>query len=238
MTLQLNCSAPRNKGEMKARLREILNGGWSEMPWDVARYNGTGGPGNYLEDLLGLTAGNQDIADCIGWEVKYFTPKTHLITLFHKEPEPSGIMRYMVSKHGWKDAQGRLSFRHTVLGESDRFTVVDDAGTVIVRPLEGSGPVLSWTHDTLLNIAGGKLRRLVGMLGQRKERMVRFDRADLYEDMRLTHLIQNLVNGRIAIDFDVREKLPGSKALRNHGTKFRVSPENLPRLYHKHQRLG
>ncbi len=208
------------------------------MPSSVDRYNGTGGPGNWLEDLLGVTAGSQDIADCIGWEVKYYTPKTHLITLFHKEAEPRGIMRYMVSRHGWKDAYGRLSFRHTISGQSDKFTVVDDAGAIIVRLLKGNGPVPTWTHDTLLNIAGGKLRRLVAVQGQRKGRLVKFDRADLYENLHLTRLIQNIISGRIAIDFDVREMSAGSKGLRNHGTKFRVSPDNLPKLYQKHERLG
>lgn len=238
MTLHLSRSAPKTKLEMMDRLREILRAGWLEMPSDVARYNGTGAPGNFLEDLLGLTAGNQDIADCAGWEVKFFTPKTHLITLFHKEPEPRSIMRYMVSKHGWRDASGRLSFRHTISGESDRFTVVDEASSIIVRPLMGNGPVPYWTHDTLLNIAGGKLRRLVGVQGQRKGRVVKFDRADMYEDLHLTKLVQNLVNGTIAIDFDARDSVGGSKVLRNHGTKFRVSPDNLPKLYQKHQRLG
>lgn len=238
MTLQPNCPPPRNKRQLLTRLREIMTAGWLEMPSSVDRYNGTGGPGNWLEDLLGVTAGSQDIADCIGWEVKYYTPKTHLITLFHKEAEPRGIMRYMVSRHGWKDAYGRLSFRHTISGQSDKFTVVDDAGAIIVRLLKGNGPVPTWTHDTLLNIAGGKLRRLVAVQGQRKGRLVKFDRADLYENLHLTRLIQNIISGRIAIDFDVREMSAGSKGLRNHGTKFRVSPDNLPKLYQKHERLG
>lgn len=208
------------------------------MPSDVKCYNGTGGPGNFLEDLLGLTAGNQDIADCVGWEVKYFTPKTSLITLFHKEPEPAGIMRYMVSKYGWKDKQGRLSFRHTIHGQSDRFVVANDAGSIIVRPSAGNGPVPTWTHDILLNIAGGKLRRLVSMGGQRKGNTVKYNHAELFENMHLTNLAQNLVNGRIAIDFDVREMTAGSKGLRNHGTKFRVSPKDLHHLYHKRQLLS
>ena len=234
MSLTTNFPAPKNKNQMLERLCEIVKSGWLEMPSDVPRYNGTGGPGNYLEDLLGLTSGNQDIADCVGWEVKYFTPKTSLITLFHKEPEPAGIMRYIVSKYGWKDKLGRLSFRHTIHGQSDRFVVVDDAGTIIVRPInDGNDPVPSWTHDTLLNIAGGKLRRLVAMAGQRKGQTVKFDSAELYEKMHLTQLAQDLVNGRIAIDFDVREMSAGSKGLRNHGTKFRVSPKDLHRLYFK-----
>jgi hypothetical protein len=209
-----------------------------EMPSGVLRYNGTGAPGNFLEDLLGLTAGNQDIADCVGWEVKFFTPKTNLITLFHKEAEPKTIMRYMVSKYGWKDKQGRLSFRHTIAGQSDRFKVVDDAGQIIVRPLKGNGPVPIWTHDTLLNIAGGKLRRLVTVRGRRQGREVMFDRADLYENFKLTRFIDYLVHGKVCIDFDVREKGPGETVLRNHGTKFRVCPDDLPALYDRHERLS
>ena len=228
---------PQTKTQLMNRLREIIRAGWPEMPSDIPRYHGTGGPGNYLEDLLGLTARNQDIADCVGWEVKFFTPKTSLITLFHKEPEPAGILRYMVSKYGWKDRYGRLSFRHTIHGQSDRFVVINDAGSIIVRPLKGNGPVPTWTHDTLLNIAGGKLRRLVSVGGQRRGNAVKYNHAELYEDMHLTNFAQDLVNGRIAIDFDVREMTAGSKGLRNHGTKFRVSPKDLHRLYHKRQSL-
>lgn len=238
MTFDTHCTPPATKTQLLARLREIIGAGWLTMEAGNPRYNGTGGPGNFLEDLLGLTTGNQDIADCIGWEVKFFTPRTNLITLFHKEPEPPGILRYMVSKHGWKDKYGRLSFRHTIVGESDRFVVVDDAGTIIVRPLKGNGPVPSWSHDTLLNIAGGKLRRLVAMQGQRQGASVKFDHADLYENMHLTKLARNLENGTIAIDFDVREMTAGSKGLRNHGTKFRVSPERLSSLYDKHSRIS
>src|SRR5437867_4083929 len=38
--------------------------------------------------------------------------KTNLITLFHKEAQPMNIMRHMVRRWGWKDANGRMSFCH------------------------------------------------------------------------------------------------------------------------------
>ena len=228
---------PKTKKELFQRMREIFALGWQEMP-ENRRYNGTGGPGNYLEDLLGLTSGNKDMADVLGWEVKYYTEKTSLITLFHKEPQPPGILRYMVSKYGWKDEQGRLSFRHTISGKSDRFIVNDDAGAIVVRPLKGNGPIPSWTHDILLNIAGGKLRRLLLVKGEKDDRKVIFERADCYEDLYLTFLVLELVAGTIAIDFDVREMTPGSKGLRNHGTKFRISPDFICRMYRKKERLS
>jgi len=234
----LKLGPPGTKKELFARLREIVDADWDEMPAKVARYNGSGGPGCYLEDLIGLKAGNQDIADVVGWEVKYFTPQTNLITLFHKEPGPEGIMRYMVSKFGWKDGQGRLSFRHTIPGRSDRFRVISDANNIIVRPLKGNGPVPIWTHDDLLNVAGGKLRRLLLVKGERDGNKVRFVRADCFENIHLTMLMQELIMGTIVIDFDVREARPGSTALRNHGTKFRVQPDNVCRIYLKKERFS
>ena len=85
-------SSPLTKKELFARLRQIIGLGWQEIP-AAARYNGTGGAGNFLEDLIGLKAGNQDIADAIGWEVKFSATKTNYITLFHKEPSPKGVMQ-------------------------------------------------------------------------------------------------------------------------------------------------
>lgn len=237
MNLPLHPPPPQNKRQMVERLREILQSDWQDMPAGEVRYNGTGGPGNFLEDLLGLASGNKDVPDCIGWEVKFFTPKTNLVTLFHKEPEPEGIMRQMVTQYGWKDRLGRLSFRHTISGRSDRFVVVDEHDSIVVRPLNGDGPSAMWTYDTLLNIAGGKLRRLVGMQGQRKGRSVKYECAHLYQNLHLTRLTQEILSGRIAVDFDAREQSPGSTALRNHGTKFRVHRENLSGLYQEQEQL-
>jgi len=75
---------PQTKKELFARLVDIVRHGPYDMP--IERYSGTGAPGLFLEDILGLTTGNKDIPDSIGWELKYFTLKTNLITLFHKEP--------------------------------------------------------------------------------------------------------------------------------------------------------
>lgn len=229
--------APSNKKELFALIREILQHGWYKMP-KSKRFTGTGGPGNFLEDLLGLKVGNQDIADSIGWEIKYYTRQTNLITLFHREAQPANIMRYMVRKWGWKDAQGRMSFRHTISGRSDRFKVFDDANQIIVRPVKGNGPVPFWTHNDLLNIAAGKLRRLVLVKGERDGEKARFLQADCFETLQLDVFISELVRGSICIDFDCRENKPGSGGLRNHGTKFRVSPDNVCRLYMKKERFA
>jgi hypothetical protein len=92
-------------------------------------------------------------------------------------------------------------------------------------------------HDDLLNIAGGKLRRLVLVKGERKKDAVRFYQADCYENLQLTQFAYELERGTICVDFDAREQSPGSAGLRNHGTKFRIEPDNVCKLYMKKERF-
>jgi hypothetical protein len=226
---------PKTKKELFERTLTILHHGPYQMP---DKYRGTGAPGMFLEDLLGLTTGNKDIPDSVGWEVKYYTTHTNLITLFHKEPKPEDCMRYMVSKWGQKDEQGRMSFRHTIAGKSERFKIEIDGDQIVVHRIGGNGIVPHWTHDDILSAAGAKLRRLMLVLGSRDGQEVNYTRADCFEDLELTAFIWEVCHGVIKIDFDCREAKPGSKGLRNHGTKFRVSPGDMCRLYAKKQRLS
>lgn len=227
---------PKNKTELFQRLNAIIHHDEYELP--KQGFGGSGGPGMYLEALLGLTTGNLDIPDSQGFELKYYSARTNLITLFHKEPSPPGIVRYMVSKHGKKDGKGRLSFRHTIAGKSKRFKVEGSAGSITVRPLKGNGPVPTWTEDAILGAAGAKLRRLVLVRGGKRGQNVHYDRADIFENLELSNFIYEIIRGTIKIDFDAREAKPGSKGLRNHGTKFRVAPDDICRLYSKKERIS
>lgn len=225
---------PKSKKELFKRMVEILHHGNYKMP---DSYRGTGAPGIFLEDLLGLTTGNKDIPDSLGWEVKYYTKKTNLITLFHKEPRPDDAVRYMVSKWGWKNEAGCMCFRHTIAGKSDRFKIDLDGDQIWIHRIGGNGVVPHWTQDDILNAAGAKLRRVMLVLGERTGQVVDYIRTDCFEDLEVLEFISNVYLGIIKIDFDAREKTPGSKTLRNHGTKFRVSPGDMCRLYTKKERL-
>jgi hypothetical protein len=133
-------------------------------------YGGTGASGRFLEDLLGLRSGSIETPDAVGWELKWYTDRTHLITLFHKEADdPPAIMRYMARKYGWEDSKGRMSFRHTIKGKSPLFKVEDSNGQIVVRPLKGNGPVPYWSYDELIAAAGAKLRRLLLVKGHKRK---------------------------------------------------------------------
>lgn len=240
MTNLIPFTTPNSKKELFARLREIIQKGWLEMPADSPRYKSTdtGAPGNFLEDLIGLKAGNKDIADITGWEVKYYTPKTALITLFHKDPQPSTVVRSFVKRFGLTDVLGRKSLRHTIRGKSEKFKIADDAGNIIIRPAKGNGVVAIWAHDIILNAAAHKLRRLMLVRGERKGQQVRYHRVDCFENLHVSLFIAEIINGTIAIEFNAREKTPGSETLRNHGTKFRIAPDHVCRLYFNKERLA
>ena len=229
----------KTRKELFERIRAVIAHGSYDIPGD-GRYHGTGAPGMFLEDLLCLTAGSLDIPDSVGFELKWYTSASHLMTLFHKEADgPEAIMRYMVRKHGWPDKHGRLSFRHTIKGKSDRFRVEDSGGQVVVRPINGNGPVPYWSHNSLVSAAGTKLGKLMMVRGvfKKNERQVDFRQADAYQEFNLIDFIAEILRGEIAIDFDCRESKPGSAGLRNHGTKFRVAPASICRLYMKKERL-
>ena len=56
-------------------------------------------------------------------------------------------------------------------------------------------------------------------------------------EFHLVDFVMEVLRGEIVIDFDCRENTPGSDGLRDHGTKFRIPPSSVCRLYLKKERL-
>ena len=221
---------PQNKSELFSRIQKIIVESPHKLPGKG--FGGTGGPGMYLQILLGLQVDNRDIPDSMGWEVKTYSKRTNFITLFHKEPHPQGVVKYLVKSFGWLDNKRRKSFRHTIAGSSDRFTIIGGAGKILVSPKGTSdGPIPYWTEDDILGAAGAKLRRLLLVRYKKLGDEITYDRAFIYETLTLSKFIEQVSNGTVLIDFDAREMKPGSNSLRNHGTKFRVSPNDIHKLY-------
>lgn len=223
---------PRSSAAAFAEIKRIINMGWIDIP-DKKSYRGTGKPGRLLEHLLGIDENNQDSPDLMDWEVKFHGGNAP-ITLFHKDPEPRGIMRNLVHEHGWKDSQDRISFRHTLGGESDRgFYVVNESDRVVVRHRSKDTVVPFWRHNTLLNAIGAKLRRLIVVEGKvkSKERRVIYQKATAFWDFKLLDFFNALEKGTVLIDFDARTNKGAGSSLRNHGTKFRAKLANIESLY-------
>jgi len=224
---------PKSFTASAAKIKEIIDLGWIVIPPEKT-FNGNAAPGDYLEHLLGGEKNNRDSPDLADWEVKFHGGNA-LLTLFHKEPQPRGIMKFIVHEHGWKDESDRISFRHTIGGKSNRgFYVVNEPDRISVRHNTKDNPVPYWTHDTLLNCLGAKLRRLIVVEGELETHPVKrviYRSAVAYWEFKQTGFFQSLVDGKVFIDFDARTKSSTSSTLRNHGTKFRIKIEDIPSIY-------
>lgn len=142
------------KQELIDALLDIRSRGFIES----GRQGNSGGIGNTLEDLLGITENNLPIPNAAEWELKTQRLKTSsLTTLFHMEPSPRAfkfVPTRLLPLYGWEhaDAGGHYpaserSFRQTINGakptdrgfklvvddEQQRLTVSFDAASVDKR---------------------------------------------------------------------------------------------------------
>lgn len=214
------------------RLKALLKVGEYKTE-EFGGYRGTGTAGFILEELLGFDPTNKDGPDSGRWEVKFHSGSSPL-TLFHKTPEPEGVMRSLLHACGWIGKSGRQSFRHTVWGQTERGLVVKSENQKLIVDL-GKPQTQSpfWTHDTIVNAFAYKLRRLIVVHGKVKKAKgtVVFESAQLLQAPRTTAFVQAIVDGVIAIDFDLRAT--DTAALRDHGTKFRIKIGDLQKIYEK-----
>lgn len=220
--------------EMFARVNRVLRLGWLRMS-DYS-YGGTGAPGNILEELLGVSGKNFDVPDAGKWEIKFHSGNA-LLTLFHLEAKPRGHMHHMVREFGRRDSKGRISFRHTIRGRSERgFYVHSDVDRITVRNDVSSDMAWPyWMRDELVNAFVAKFRRLVVVRGDRRKGRVKYNTAHVYREPQSNIFIEAVARGIVAIDFDARTD--NGRGLRNHGTKFRIAYDDLKRLYHYSKRL-
>jgi len=234
-----NTVIPRSGTASFNKISEILKAGTWEFP-DNNKYNGSGGPGRLLEDLLGIKANNSDSPDLNDWEIK-FHGGSSLLTLFHKDPEPRGIIRELVHNYGWNDGKGRISFRHTISGESARgFYIVNEEDRIVIRNKLKDGAVPHWTHNTLFNAFSSKLRRLIVVEGTvlKNPRRVIYSNATAYWEPDVKGFSKAVTDGIFYVDFDARTKEGKGSAIRNHGTKFRIKVEDLSKVYANNRKIA
>lgn len=102
--------------QMTESLRELKEQGWIRS----IRPLNSGGIGNTIDLLLGLTENNLPIADTAQWELKsHRAGSSSLLTLFHMEPEPRAkrlVPQLLLPEYGWPDQirENELSFRQTL----------------------------------------------------------------------------------------------------------------------------
>ncbi|MBI4199709.1 MAG: MvaI/BcnI restriction endonuclease family protein [Chloroflexi bacterium] len=245
------------KGQMVEQFRTVWRRGWIRS----LRPLNSGGIGNTIDALLGFPENNLPIADTAQWELKtHRAGSSSLLTLFHMEPEPRKarvVASLLLPKYGWPDQAGRpneLSFRQTLgaTGPTDRgfrvsvdraeerINVHFDSGAVHSRHKEwlqsviarvGLGPLNPqpyWRFQDLFLKASTKMLNsfYVEAETQRSdgEEYFRIQSVLILQGFELDHFLAAIENGLALVDFDARTH-------HNHGTKFRLRLDWVPRLY-------
>ncbi|WP_409049690.1 MvaI/BcnI family restriction endonuclease [Runella sp. MFBS21] len=156
---------------------------------------------------------------------------TPLLTLFHKDPEPKGIIKEVVNDYGWADTdiQRRISFRHTISGQTKRsFCVLNETDRIIIKNTAQAEAPPYWLHNTILNALPSKLRRLIVIEGEMHSnpRSITYKEATAYWEPDITGFIQAILEGVICVDFDARTNEGRGLVISNHGTKFRIKNDD------------
>jgi len=211
---------------------------------------GTGAPGIMTEMLLGSEGKNNTFGDCVGIELKWKSVKSKsYLTMFHLEVDANGAdtrnssLIPVLREYGYPGKKDKLvSFRHTVSDRSNKFDIEINKGTDGLRLVYRTmgGEEVYWSENDLLNGAT-KLKNLILVAGSASKdsagnRYVSINSASYLTKFRTNHFLSLIRDRIIVVDFDFREAhcgemLKDNPVLRNHGTKFRIKMENLPKLW-------
>lgn len=241
---------------MIAKLQELANSGWIKS----LRPLNAGGIGNTIDSLLGLPANNLPIADTAQWELKtHRTASSSLLTLFHMEPEPRAykiVVSLLLPKYGWPDQSrpNELSFRQTIQANhtsdrgfgiyvdrpSEKVSVFFDSNKVdqrhshwlqTIQNRVGLGPLQPepyWRFQALFLQASTKLLNAFHVEAEsnriNQEEYFKITTIRILQGLDLNLFIDAIDNGAVLIDFDARTH-------HNHGTKYRIRQDWIPRLY-------
>ena len=217
--------------ELSGRIKTIIKSGWVKMR-DHQSCRGFGGPGKHLEYLLGIDGGNRPTPDAGGIEIKFHGGGGgSLITLCNVEPEfCQGNLRDLVKQFGNTDGQEtslQTNIRHT---PSDGFYLQKDTDRLtIVHSSMPDSVIGYWMQDDINQAFDRKLWQLIVVTGQRDKEWVRYESARWFHQPKEACFVDAIEKGIITIEFGARIERDGR--LRNHGTRFRVKNDDLPRLY-------
>jgi hypothetical protein len=244
------------KQQVISMLSDLAKSGWIKSLKPL----NSGGIGNTLDSLLGLSENNLPISDTAQWEMKtHRKGSASLLTLFHMEPEPRVnkiVTEYLLPNYGWPDQHrpNELSFRQTL-----RATDITDRGFGIginkkkerIYTYFDSKKV-DTRHKEWLNKVEGK----VGLGELQPEPFWLFKDLFLKASVKLLNtfhveietkrtkkeeffkLVRVLILQGFAPDKFIKEMEKGSllvdfdaRTHHNHGTKFRLRQDSIPDLY-------
>ena len=210
---------------------------------------GNTGIGKTLEDLLSIKENNFAGPNGHNTELKSGRKGSpSMMTLFTKSPLPSRINRQLVEKFGKPTDKGKKSLhttinavsKNTLYGEPAFIISVHHTRVEINHDDYGDLPTPYWNRTDLENAFVRKypqnlLYVKANCRGQGKNEEFHYNEAWLMSGFSFVRFIELLRSGQILIDIRLGQYPDGK--LHDHGTGFRVKPEDLDLCFSNRKRV-
>lgn len=219
-----------------------------EKGFVTSKREGPTGVGYTLEQELNLTETNLSIPDIDGQVELKATRKdsNSLVTLFtFNRAVWKFHQRDIIKKYGYLDESGRQALFTTVLYNQpnpQNLTIELDSSAKEVHLYHNSGGLLAtWSLYTIVEKFVFKLKSLLIVLADNRiddisgKEMFYYKEAYLLERPSPNRFIIAFKNSQIAID--LRMYLKDTGTVRNHGTAFRITENNVIDLYRDRKKI-
>ena len=218
------------------------------------RRNNTG-IGKTFEDYLGVAENNYKIPDFAGFEVKSQRALTSsFLTLFTKSPTgPAGANTYLRNTYGeeYKEDPSLKKLHTSIFSNKFNsyrgvigFKIVNDANDAVVR-LEVKNIVTGeitdnsvfWSYRALENALNKKLKALFYVNAETRNvdglEEFHYTRAKIFLNPNLENLLKLIDDGKLMVDIRIGSYKSGKNKgkTHDHGTGFRIKPNDLTKLY-------
>jgi hypothetical protein len=209
---------------------------------------GQAGIGKTLEDLLGIKENNLRVSNMTFAEIKSARKGSQsMLTLFTKSPLPQGANAKLLERFGYVTPQSRgrkvlhsttWATGYNVLRGQKGFKVDVAQGKLILVSARGE-ELGYWDEATLKASFEAKLHHLVYVLadcrGAGKREEFWFNEAWLLSGFSFEGFVSGVRAGIICVDTRIGQNPDGT--IHDHGTGFRVFPDNLQLCFAKRERL-
>lgn len=230
-----------NSKELIKKLQSIKEKGFIK-----SSRKGPTGIGHLIEKEIGITETNLPIPD-IGGRVEIKATRRNansLITLFTFN---RGVWRInqsnLISQYGYTDKSGRNALYITVNSKPNRqgfyLNVNKAKGIIELKNLDNQNTIAEWSSYVIAGKFMTKLDRLILILADSKiedgNEYFHFNEAYILENPTPENFLESFEKNILMID--IRMHLKKSGGVRNHGTGFRISENNLLKLYGKKHKI-
>lgn len=246
-----------NKEKIIDHFRRVKAMGWVRSN----RSNNTG-IGKTFEDYVGVIENNIADADLFGFEIKAHREEaSSYVTLCTKSPSfPNGANAYLLSSFGTPyDDNPNLNRLHTSMfannmnsyGGKYSFKLRNDRNAREIRievydalTKELIDDTCGYNYDALENIFAKKLKNLFYVSAERRHRSdlveeFYFNNAEIYTDPSFDRFLDLLDQGKIMYDIRMGSYQSGVNIGKphDHGSGFRIKPENIHLLYSTYEKV-